>query len=96
MRHSKRQAPFGRTRSYLSLRYEAVMKLRARKALGTFLTVVWLTIYSLLMMAVGGILVIGRGIALELPFYIVAGLGWVPVEMWIIKFMSRPDPEAQD
>ena len=68
------------------------MKLRARKALGTFLTVVWMTVYSLVMMAVGGILVIGRGMTLELPFYIIAGLGWVPVEMWIIKFMSRPDP----
>ncbi len=69
------------------------MKLRARKALGTFLTIVWMTVYSLVMMAVGGILVIGRGMVLELPFYIIAGLGWVPVEMWIIKFMSRPDPE---
>ena len=69
------------------------MKLRARKALGTFLTIVWMTMYSLVMMAVGGILVIGRGMVLELPFYIIAGLGWVPVEMWIIKFMSRPDPE---
>jgi hypothetical protein len=69
------------------------MKIRARKAIGTFMTVIWITIYSLVMMAVGGILVIGRGIALELPFYIIAGLGWVPVEMWIIKFMSRPDPE---
>jgi Protein of unknown function (DUF2842) len=68
------------------------MKLRARKALGTFLTVVWMIVYSLVMMAVGGILVVGRGMALELPFYIIAGLGWVPVEMWIIRFMSRPDP----
>jgi hypothetical protein len=68
------------------------MKIRARKALGTFLTVIWIVVYSLVMMAVGGILVIGRGMALELPFYIIAGLAWVPVEMWIIKFMSRPDP----
>ncbi len=70
------------------------MKIRARKALGTFLTVVWLATYSLVMMAVGGILVVGRGMALELPFYIIAGLGWVPVEMWIIRFMSRPDAET--
>jgi hypothetical protein len=28
---------------------------------------------------------------LELPFYIIAGFGWVPMEMWIIKWMSRPD-----
>jgi Protein of unknown function (DUF2842) len=72
----------------------AQMKLRTRKAIGTFLTVLWMTVYSLVMMAVGGILVIGRGITLELPFYIIAGLGWVPLEMWIIKWMSRPDPAA--
>jgi hypothetical protein len=70
------------------------MKIRTRKAIGTALTVIWITAYSLVAMAVGGILVVGRGIALELPFYIIAGLGWVPVEMWIIKFMSRPDVET--
>jgi hypothetical protein len=71
------------------------MKLRTRKAIGTILTVTWITVYSLIMMAVGAILVVGRGIALELPFYIIAGLGWVPVEMWIIRWMSKPDGDSQ-
>lgn len=71
------------------------MKLRTRKAIGTVLTVIWLTVYSLVMMAIGGILVLGRGMVLELPFYIIAGLGWVPVEMWIIKWMSKPDPVGE-
>jgi hypothetical protein len=71
--------------------YHAAMKLRTRKAIGTALTVIWMTVYSLVVMAVGAVLVLGRGMALELPFYIVAGLGWVPVEMLIIKWMSRPD-----
>ena len=70
------------------------MKLRTRKAIGTFLTVGWLTVYCLIMMAIGGILVVGRGMTLELPFYLIAGLGWVPVEMWIIKWMSKPDQDA--
>jgi hypothetical protein len=70
------------------------MKIRTRKAIGTALTVIWITVYSLVAMAVGGMLVVGRGMALELPFYVIAGLGWVPVEMWIIKFMSRPDVET--
>jgi Protein of unknown function (DUF2842) len=69
------------------------MKLRTRKAIGTFLTVIWITVYCLVTMAVGSVLILGRGMVLELPFYIIAGLGWVPVEMWIIKWMSRPDPE---
>jgi Protein of unknown function (DUF2842) len=70
------------------------MKIRTRKAIGTVFTVIWITVYSLVAMAVGGMLVVGRGMALELPFYVIAGLGWVPVEMWIIKFMSRPDVET--
>jgi hypothetical protein len=72
------------------------MKLRTRKAIGTVLTVVWITVYALVMMAVGATLVLGRGMALELPFYVLAGLGWVPLEMWIIKWMSRPDAEPAD
>jgi hypothetical protein len=71
------------------------MKIRTRKAIGTFLTVAWITVYSLVMMAVGAILVLGRGMALELPFYIIAGLGWVPLEMWIIKWMSAPIPNQR-
>lgn len=69
------------------------MKLRTRKAIGTFLTVVWIIVYCLIVGAVGAIMVVGRGMALELPFYIIAGLGWVPAEMWIIKWMSKPDAE---
>jgi Protein of unknown function (DUF2842) len=69
------------------------MKLRTRKAIGIVATLIWITVYALVMMAVGAILVVGRGVALELPFYAIAGLGWVPVEMLIVRWMSRPDPE---
>jgi hypothetical protein len=37
-------------------------------------------------------LVVGRGMVFELPFYILAGLGWLPVVMLIIRWMSKPDP----
>jgi Protein of unknown function (DUF2842) len=67
------------------------MKLRTRKAIGTALTVLWISAYCLIVGAVGAIMVLGRGMTLELPFYIIAGFGWVPMEMWIIKWMSRPD-----
>jgi Protein of unknown function (DUF2842) len=68
------------------------MNLRTRKFLGIVLTIVWMAIYSLIAMAIGGIYVLGRGMPLELPFYVLAGLGWIPVEMIIIKWMSKPDP----
>ncbi|MFN4142950.1 DUF2842 domain-containing protein [Aestuariivirga sp.] len=33
----------------------------------------------------------GRGIAVELGFYAVAGLLWLPAVMAIIRWMVRPD-----
>ena len=67
------------------------MKQRTRKAIGTFATVLFLIVYSLVAMAVGGQLVIGRGLVFELPFYIVAGALWLPVVMALIKWMAKPD-----
>ncbi|MEY3083381.1 MAG: hypothetical protein RJA94_3366 [Pseudomonadota bacterium] len=68
------------------------MTMRTRKAIGTIATVAFLIAYALVMMAVGGMLVVGRGMVFELPFYILAGLGWLPVVMLIIRWMSKPDP----
>ena len=68
------------------------MNQRTRKAIGTIATVAFLIAYALVMMAVGGMLVVGRGMVFELPFYILAGLGWLPVVMLIIRWMSKPDP----
>ena len=68
------------------------MRQRTRKAIGTFLVVAFIIAYSLVMMAVGGELAIGRGIAVELIFYAIAGLLWLPVVMGIIRWMVRPDP----
>ncbi|MEI8178529.1 DUF2842 domain-containing protein [Aestuariivirga sp.] len=67
------------------------MNQRTRKAIGTAATVAFIAIYALVMMAVGGMLVVGRGTAFELPFYIVAGVGWLPVVMALIRWMSKPD-----
>jgi len=66
------------------------MNIRSRKAIGTVATVLFIVAYALVMMAVGGMLVVGRGIAFELPFYVVAGAGWLPVVMALIRWMSKP------
>ena len=71
--------------------YVIIMKLRSRKLIGTIATVLWLIIYALFMMMIGGLLVLGRGMILELLFYIVGGVAWLPVAMIIIKWMSKPD-----
>ena len=67
------------------------MNQRTRKAIGTFAIVAFIIIYALVMMAVGGELAVGRGLALELVFYAVAGLLWLPVVMPLIRWMVRPD-----
>lgn len=68
------------------------MKQRTRKAIGTAAVIVFIIIYALVMMAVGGEWAVGKGLAVELPFYIIAGALWLPVVMVIIRWMSRPDP----
>ncbi len=67
------------------------MTQRTRKAIGTLGVVVFIIAYALVMMAVGGELVVGRGMAIEFPFYAVAGLLWLPVVMGLIRWMSKPD-----
>lgn len=67
------------------------MNQRSRKAIGTIATVAFIAFYALVMMTVGGMLVVDRGMAFQLPFYILAGLGWLPVVMAIIRWMSKPD-----
>jgi hypothetical protein len=68
------------------------MSIRTRKALGLLLWLLFLVAYCLIAMAVGGRFIVGRGLLVELPFYIVAGVAWVPVVMLIIRWMSKPAP----
>lgn len=68
------------------------MTMRVRKLIGVVLTLLWLIVYALVVMAVGGEFVVGRGMVLELAFYVAAGFAWLPVSMMIIRWMSRPDP----
>lgn len=68
------------------------MTIRTRKFIGTFATLFWLVFYALVVMALGGEYVVGRGMLTELVFYVIAGVAWVPVAMVIIKWMARPDP----
>ncbi|MBI2719879.1 MAG: DUF2842 domain-containing protein [Rhizobiales bacterium] len=70
------------------------MTQRARKLVGTFATVGFLIIYSLVAMTVGGQLVLGGGLAVELPFYIAAGIAWLPPVMLLIRWMAKPDPST--
>jgi len=75
----------------LLLAMAALMKIRTRKALGILLTLAFLTTYCLVAMAFGGVFIVGKGQIFEILFYVIAGLAWLPGEMAIIKWMSKPD-----
>ncbi len=67
------------------------MSLRTRKFIGILLTLGFMAIYALVAMAFGGVFIVGKGAAFELAYYVIAGLAWLPGEMLIIRWMSRPD-----
>lgn len=70
------------------------MKIRQRKFIGTVATIAFLVVYALVAMALGGRYVVGYGMAIELPAFILLGAGWIPVAMALIRWMSRPDEQA--
>jgi len=67
------------------------MTVRTRKILGVLAVPLWIAIYALLVMSLGGHFIVGSGVLAELAFYVVAGLSWMPVAMLIIRWMTKPD-----
>lgn len=66
------------------------MTLRQRKFIGMVAIVIFLIVYCLIAMAIGGMVAVGLPLPLEIGFFVLAGIAWLPVVMIIIKWMSRP------
>ena len=66
------------------------MTLRQRKFIGMVAIVAFLIVYCLIAMAIGGMVAVGLPLLLEISFFIIAGIAWLPVVMFIIRWMSRP------
>jgi hypothetical protein len=66
------------------------MTLRQRKFIGMVAIVTFLIVYCLIAMAIGGMVAVGLPRPLEIGFFIIAGIAWLPVVMIIIRWMSRP------
>jgi Protein of unknown function (DUF2842) len=73
------------------MRYIGTMKVRQRKMIGIAATIVILTVYALVAMAVGGKYIVGLGTFVELPAFVLLGIGWLPIVMALVRWMSRPD-----
>ena len=66
------------------------MTLRQRKFVGMVAILAFLVIYCLIAMAIGGIFAVGLPRILEIGFFVIAGIAWLPIVMMIIRWMSRP------
>jgi hypothetical protein len=67
------------------------MTVRQRKFIGMVAIVAFLIVYCLIAMAIGGMVAVGLPRPLEIGFFFIAGIAWLPVVMVIIRWMSRPD-----
>ncbi len=67
------------------------MTVRTRKFIGAIALLVYLTLYALAAMMVAVVLQVSSSKLVELIYYPVAGLLWLPVAMWLVKWMQRPD-----
>jgi Protein of unknown function (DUF2842) len=66
------------------------MTLRQRKFIGMVAIVAFLIVYCLIAMAIGGMVAVGLPRPLEIGFFVIAGIAWLPIVMMIIRWMSRP------
>jgi hypothetical protein len=65
------------------------MTIRTRKAIGTVALLVMITVYSLLVIGLVATAFPQLGTGLQLAFYAVAGLAWVPPAGLIINWMHK-------
>jgi hypothetical protein len=64
---------------------------RTRKLIGTIALLLFLILYTLAAMMTAIVLQVGASKAVELAYYVIAGLLWVIPAGLLIKWMQRPD-----
>jgi len=67
------------------------MRPRIRKLIGTVALLTLVIVWSLLAMALAQIVLVRANGVLDFAYYLVAGLGWVPLAMLLVSWMSRGD-----
>jgi Protein of unknown function (DUF2842) len=77
--------------SALAHRQEAVIRPRVRKLIGTIALLALVAVWSLLAMALAQVVLVRQNGLLDFAYYVVAGLGWVPLAMLLVSWMSRGD-----
>jgi len=67
------------------------MPLRLRKFIGAILLITLVVSWALVAMALAQAPAIKANGLIEVIYYVVAGLAWVPPAMPLVRWMSRPD-----
>lgn len=62
---------------------------RIRKLIGTVALLALVIVWSLLAMALAQVVLVRTNGVLDFAYYLVAGLGWVPLAMLLVSWMSR-------
>jgi hypothetical protein len=65
------------------------MRPRIRKLIGTVALLALVIVWSLLAMVLAQIVLVRANGVLDFAYYLVAGLGWVPLAMLLVSWMSR-------
>jgi hypothetical protein len=72
------------------------MRPRIRKLIGTVALFALVIVWSLLAMALAQVVLVRSNGALDFAYYLVAGLGWVPLAMLLVSWMSRDEDPANE
>ena len=65
------------------------MRPRIRKLIGTVALLALVIVWSLFAMALAQVVLVRTNGVLDFAYYVVAGLGWVPIAMLLVSWMSR-------
>lgn len=68
------------------------MTIRTRKLVGTIVLLVFIIVYAFAAMLAAIVLQVNESKLVEVAYYVIAGLAWLPPAAWIIWWMQRPDP----
>jgi hypothetical protein len=72
------------------------MRQRHRKLLGSVILLIFLAVYAIIAAGVGVQMLPRLSRVGEFIYYLAAGLLWTLPAGWLIRWMQRPDPPAED
>ena len=69
------------------------MPVRIRKLIGAIALLTLITVWALLAMGFGALILPSANGYVAFAYYAIVGMGWVLPAMPLVSWMSRPDPE---